>query len=238
MQKLVERILEICCDTLESALLAEKAGANRIELCEDLLAGGVTPSAAKVKLLKKHLQIPIAVLIRPRPGDFVYNQWEKETIIENIKIAKELGADAIVGGALNEDLSIDSDFTKVMIEAAKPLPFVFHKAFDVCKNGLEALSLLVDLGVSRLLTSGQKNTALEGQGNIARYIEQLGQKITIMAGGGIRPNNVPELKKVEGLQQFHSAAKIWNESPFQENEKWLKVDAEQIKQMRAILDKD
>ena len=234
----MERILEICCDSLESALIAEKSGANRIELCEDLLAGGVTPSAAKIKLLKKHLQIPVAVLIRPRPGDFVYNQWEKETIIENIKIAKQLGADAIVGGALNMDLSIDGDFTKVMIEATRPLPFVFHKAFDVCKNDLEALNLLVDLGVNRLLTSGQKNTALEGQENIAQYIEQFGQRIEIMAGGGIRPNNMPELKKEEGLQQFHSAAKIWNESIFQENEKWLKVDAEQIKQMRAILDKD
>jgi copper homeostasis protein len=238
MQKLVERILEICCDTLESALIAEKSGANRIELCEDLLAGGVTPSAAKIKLLKKYLQIPVAVLIRPRPGDFIYNQWEKETIIENIKIAKQLGADAIVGGALNEDLSIDSDFTKVMIEAASPLPFVFHKAFDICENDLEALSLLVDLGVSRLLTSGQRNTALEGKDKIAQYVEQFGQKITIMAGGGIRPNNLSALKTVQGLHQVHSAAKIWNQSTFQESEKWLKVDAKQIKQMRAILDKD
>jgi copper homeostasis protein len=232
----VKRILEICCDSLESAFLAQSAGANRIELCEDLLAGGVTASGAKIRLLKKHLEIPIMVLIRPRPGDFVYNQWEKETILENISMAKQLGADGIVGGALNEDTSIDHDFTKVMIAATRPLPFVFHKAFDICKNDLDALSLLVRLGVERLLTSGQKKTALEGKENIAQYIKQFGHKIEIMAGGGIRPNNLGELKKIPGLFQLHSAAKRWNQSTFQEGEKWLKVDVEQVKQMRKILD--
>lgn len=232
----MKRILEICCDSLESAILAQSAGANRIELCEDLSAGGVTPSSAKIMLLKKYLDIPVMVLIRPRPGDFVYNKWEKETILENISMAKQLGVDGIVAGALNEDTSIDHDFTKVMIAATEPLPFVFHKAFDICKNDLDALSLLVGLGVKRLLTSGQKKTALEGKSNIARYLEQFGHEIEIMAGGGIRPNNLGELKKIPGLYHLHSAAKIWNKSVFQEGEKWLKVDIEQVKQMRKILD--
>ena len=234
----MKRILEICCDSLASALIAERAGADRIELCENLPEGGVTPSAGKIKLLKKHLQIPVVVLIRPRIGDFCYSDWEIEVMLEDIAEAKALGADGIVAGALHPNLHLQRAHTKRLMEASYPLPFIFHKAFDVCKDPIIALEQLIEMGVERILTSGQAATALEGNDFLKMLLKAAQDRIQIMAGGGVRPANIGRLKEIDGMLHFHSAAKKWIQSAVNEQERWYAVDEEMVKKMRQILDED
>ena len=203
----MKNILEICCDSVQSAIFAEKGGADRIELCENLDQGGVSPSAGKIILCKKYLQIPIFVLIRPRKADFYYNNLELESMIKNIQLAKELGADGIVSGCLKVDGTIDTQQTKLLIEAAAPLPFTFHRAFDRTPNPEKALEQLTKIGVARILTSGQKNAAVEGKDLIAKLAHQAGDDIIIMVGGKVRPENIDILKQIPHLNEFHSSAK-------------------------------
>ena len=227
--------LEICCDSIQSALYAQEAGADRIELCDNLKEGGTTPSAAKIKLLKQYLTIPVAVLIRPRPGDFCYTPYEMEVMLENIHIAKSFGADAIVSGALTEKMDIHIEQTTRLIEAAKPLPFVFHKAYDVCRKPMEALEQLIQMGVERILTSGQKATALEGMLLLKELVAVANGRIEIMAGGGVRPANLSAILQVPGLRDIHSAAKKWHHSSVQENESWYEVDKKMVEEMKSLL---
>lgn len=227
--------LEICCDSIQSALYAQEAGADRIELCDNLKEGGTTPSAAKIKLLKQYLTIPVAVLIRPRPGDFCYAPHEMEVMLENIHIAKSFGADVIVSGALTEKMDIHIEQTTRLIEAAKPLPFVFHKAYDMCRRPMEALEQLVQMGVERILTSGQKATALEGMLLLKELVAAANGRIEIMAGGGVRPANLSAILQVPGLCDIHSAAKKWHYSSVQENESWYEVDKKMVEEMKLLL---
>jgi copper homeostasis protein len=200
-------ILEIACETVAAAIQAQLGGANRIELCENLAQGGVTPSSAKILLCKQQLQIPVFVLIRPRPGDFHYDHLEVACMLESIRVAKELGADGIVAGALRSDGHIDVDTTRRLIEAARPLPFTFHRAFDRCVSPLTALEELIKLGVDRILTSGQAASAVDGKELIQQLIQQANGRLAILAGGGIRPNNISTLAAISGLDEFHSSAK-------------------------------
>ncbi|MEM8527441.1 MAG: copper homeostasis protein CutC [Bacteroidota bacterium] len=199
--------LEIACDSVQSAINAQQGRADRIELCENLAQGGVTPSAAKIKLAKAKLNVPAFVLIRPRKGDFLYSNLEIETMLESIQIAKELGADGIVSGALRADGKLDLQQMKQLVEAASPLPFTCHRAFDMCSNPPVALERLIDLGVARILTSGQRSSAIEGKENIEKIVQLADGRIKIMAGAGIRPHNIAELFSIAGLQEFHSSAK-------------------------------
>lgn len=203
----MKKILEICCDSVQSAIFAEKGGADRIELCENLDQGGLSPSAGKIILCKKYLRLPIFVLIRPRKADFYYNNLELESMIKNIQMAKELGADGIVSGCLKVDGTIDVQQTKLLIEAAAPLPFTFHRAFDRTPEPHRALDQLIQIGVSRVLTSGQKVSAAEGRDLIAQLVKQGGDNIIIMAGGKVRPQNIDMLKQIPTLNEFHSSAK-------------------------------
>ncbi len=240
--------LEICCDSVASALAAARGGANRIELCENLAQGGVTPSAAKIRLAKEKLGIPVFVLIRPRKADFLYTELEFEVMLEDIRQAKALGADGIVSGALNAGGTIDEARTRQMVEAAHPLPFTFHRAFDMCRNPLQAIDLLAGLGVKRILPSGQQPTALAGKANIRSFVQYAGRRIGIMACGELLPDNIGELLDIEGLTEFHSAARTEIQSSMeytgavnmgdeavQEEFRWQEVDGELVRGMREVL---
>ncbi|MCB0568569.1 MAG: copper homeostasis protein CutC [Phaeodactylibacter sp.] len=244
----MQRTLEICCDSVASAIKAFEAGASRIELCENLAQGGVTPSAAKISLAKAKTDIPVFVLIRPRKADFLYTDLEMEIMLEDIRQAKTFGADGIVSGVLLADGNIDAGRTRQLVEAAAPLPFTFHRAFDMCRNPLDTIGLLADLGVRRILTSGQKPTALEGRDNLRKFAQQAAGRITIMACGELLPDNIAAIRDIEGLSEFHSAARMDIESlmayhggvnmgdeAVMEEFRWQEVDAELVRGMRARL---
>lgn len=195
-------LIEACVDSVTSALAAQDGGADRIELCDALETGGLTPSAAKIALCRERLKIPIVVLIRPRGGDFLYGDTETEVMLRDILLAKGMGADGVAIGCLNADGTIDEPRTAKLIAAARPMEVVFHRAFDGVPEALKALEALKRLGVDRVLTSGQKKTALEGAGMLRELVTAAGG-VTILAGGGINEENAAELVRVSGVRELH-----------------------------------
>ncbi len=200
-------LLEICCDSLASALTAQTGGADRLELCSVLSLDGLTPSAGLLTEVKKRLSIPVFVMIRPRGGGFCYSGSELEVMLADIKAAKSLGADGIVSGILTSDNRINIPQTQLLIAAAHPLPFTVHKAFDRVNDQLEALEILKNLGVNRILTSGGRENAVAGKSVLEELQKNAGDQLRIMAGGGVRAENLPILMQVEGLTEFHSSAR-------------------------------
>lgn len=242
--------LEICCDSVASAIAAARGGANRIELCENLAQGGVTPSAAKIRIAKAQLGIPVFVLIRPRKADFLYTELEFEIMLEDIRQAKAMGADGIVSGALNADGTIDVARTRLMVETAAPLPFTFHRAFDMCRDALKAIDALAGLGVRRILTSGQQPTALAGKAGLESFVRYAGPRITIMACGELLPDNIGSLLDIGGLKEFHSAARMevqsrmsytgavnMGDEAVQDEFRWQEVDEGLVQGMREALNR-
>lgn len=198
-------LLEICANSYQSAKNAQDAGAHRIELCQKLDVGGITPSIDVFKKVRKELQIPIYVLIRPRAGDFYYSDGEIELMLTQIETFKTLGADGIVCGALNEKKDLNLEQTRLLIEKTKPLPFTFHRAFDDVNNPLKTLETLTTLGVHRILTSGQESVAEKGIELLKQLNNKANGKITIMPGSGINPNNA-NLFKEAGFNEIHGSA--------------------------------
>ncbi|MBL7793592.1 MAG: copper homeostasis protein CutC [Saprospiraceae bacterium] len=201
------RTLEICCASYTSALAAQSGGADRIELCMGLELDGLTPSAGMLIKTRQALNIPIFVLIRPRAGNFCYSEHEIEVMLEDISQAKIMGADGIVCGALQTDGQLHYEHTARLVAASAPLPFTFHRAFDVCTAPLEAIDQLAALGVNRILTSGGAPSAPAGAEALRQYIDYAGNRLRIMAGGGIRPDNLGLLLQTAPLQELHSSAK-------------------------------
>ncbi|KJD31175.1 hypothetical protein PK35_16160 [Tamlana nanhaiensis] len=200
-------ITEVVVDAVDSALNAQKAGANRIELCDNLIEGGTTPSYGMLAVLRELLDIDIHVMIRPRGGDFLYSHVEFEVMKRDIVAAKQLGANAVVFGILTKDGHIDKVRTQELLELAHPLSVTFHRAFDSAKDPFEALDDLIEIGVSRLLTSGQEATALQGANTIKALKAQANGKITIMPGSGINPENITELANITNCNEFHFSGK-------------------------------
>ena len=198
--------VEICVESLESALIAQEAGAGRIELCSDLLEGGLTPSPGLTKLAVNNLKIPVNVLVRPRAGDFFYSDTDFEVMMEDIKIAKEYNANGVVLGILKSDGAIDIDRMKKLIEAAKPLSITFHRAFDMTIDPFEALESLIELGVDRILTSGQATSAYEGRRLIKKLVEKANGRLNIMPGGSINHSNAKEIVDECDVTEIHSSA--------------------------------
>nr|WP_316932003.1 copper homeostasis protein CutC [Bizionia psychrotolerans] len=198
-------LLEICSNSHRSAINAEKAGAQRIELCSELAVGGITPSYGLIKEVVEALSIPVFVLIRPRSGNFTYSDAEFEIIKQDIEICKILGVKGIVSGVLNSDNTIDLQRINELIEISKPLSFTFHRAFDCVPNPLEALEQLIDLGVERILTSGLESSAEEGLDMLIKLNEKAADRLTILAGSGIKPENASKFKSA-GLQEIHASA--------------------------------
>ena len=193
-------LVEVCANSMESARNAQRARADRIELCSELGVGGVTPSAGLIQLVKKELRIPIHVLIRPRGGHFTYSNAEFEVMKADILACKALGVHGIVSGILREDFSVDIERTKALVELAKPLHFTFHRAFDWVVDPLEAIKQLEELGVQTILTSGAQPSAEIGINLLKSW--QQNTSLTIMAGGGVSPKNASKLKDV-GLYAVH-----------------------------------
>ncbi|MFD1616168.1 copper homeostasis protein CutC [Gelatiniphilus marinus] len=198
-------LLEICANSYRSAIHAENAGANRIELCSELAIGGITPSFGLLKKATDTLKIPVFVLIRPRSGNFTYSEDEFDIMKNDILQCKAMGCSGIVSGVLNEDNTIDMERTQALIQLAKPLPFTFHRAFDWVKNPLKAIDELTDLGADRVLTSGQQTSALKGIELLKQLNEKAKNKLTILPGGGINAENVIEFKNA-GFNEIHCSA--------------------------------
>lgn len=201
-------ILEVCVDSYESLLIAKKAGADRIELCSALNIGGLTPSYGLMNQASQHKDIEIFVMIRPRSGDFLYSALEFETMKEDIDMVKKLGFNGIVIGMLLENGDIDIIRMKEIVEYSKPLHVVLHRAFDEAKNPELQMNDLIDIGICRILTSGQKNSAVEGLDYIKNLQEKYGDKITIMPGAGINYNNIENLCKTTKCNNYHLSGKI------------------------------
>jgi len=197
-------LVESAVDTLESALRAERAGAGRIELCAALNDAGITPSAGLISAVTERCGIPVFVLIRPRGGGFVYSEAELAIMARDVKTARSLGAQGIVIGALDEIGRIDRAGTRQLVRAAEDLPVTFHRAFDLVANQTEALEQLIAAGVARVLTSGGANTALEGAPRIAAMVNQGRGRLRIIAGGGVRGNNVREIISLTGVEEVHA----------------------------------
>lgn len=197
--------LEICANSFQSALHTENAGAQRIELCSELAVGGITPSYGLIKQVIEALKIPVFVLIRPRSGNFTYSDAEFRIMKQDIEICKLLGVQGIVSGVLLPDNTIDLQRTQELIELSKPLSFTFHRAFDCVPNPFESLEELIHLGVHRILTSGLQPTAEKGLDMLKTLHEKATDRLTILAGSGIHPENA-SIFKAAGLSEIHASA--------------------------------
>ena len=233
--------IEICANSYESAINAENAGADRIELCSELAVGGITPSHGLIKKVIEAITIPVNVLIRPRSGNFSYSNSEFDVMKNDILICKEQGCNGIVSGVLLNDNSIDKKRTKELIELAKPLSFTFHRAFDWVDKPLEALEKLISLGTERVLTSGQKTAASKGINLLKQLHQQGNDRIIVLPGGGININNIMQFKST-GFKEVHfSATKLHrtpnsvkislNSSHFFDETKVVISDFDKIKEM-------
>ena len=209
---IMNRKLEICCYSVESAIAAEIAGADRIELCDNYSEGGTTPSYAAIQYSVGKLKIPVNVIVRPRGGDFLYSDVEYEIIKQDVIAIKKLKANGIVIGFLKADGEVDIEKTQEIVDLAKPMETTFHRAFDMCKDPLKALGQLTETGVTRILTSGAKNTAPEGIDLLTELVEQAGNEIIIMLGSGVNSNTLGQLVRKTKAMEFHCSAKAFENS--------------------------
>jgi len=196
-------IIEVCTPTLATAIAADKSGADRIELCMDIESGGTTPTHANIEYCVRHLKLKTNVLIRPRAGNFVYSDAEFDIIKKDVLFCKNIGVNAVVVGFLNEDYSIDTKKTSFIVALAQPMEVTFHRAFDVCADWNIALEQIIACGCTRILTSGQKPTALEGAENIKLMVKQAAERIIILVGSGITMENYQKLVKFTGVKEVH-----------------------------------
>ena len=199
--------MEVCCYNLESVVYAQAAGADRIELCANRHQGGTTPSYGMLEVVRQNVDLPIFSMIRPRGGDFLYGKEELEVMLHDIQMAIELGLEGVVMGALRKDGQVDIEVMRRLIEVARPMEVTFHRAFDVASGPLESLQKLIDLGIDRILTSGQKNKAREGVDLLAQLVQDAGDKIIILVGGGVEEHTLPEIMQKTHALEYHVSAK-------------------------------
>jgi copper homeostasis protein len=197
-------LLEISVESVEAAAAAERGGADRIELCDNLSVGGLTPQAALIRAVRQQIEIPIFVMIRPCAGDFVYSPAEFAQMKKSIAAAKASGASGLVFGILKADRTVDIERTRELIALAQPLPVTFHRAFDACADLSQALEDVVRSGASRILTSGGAASAPEGSGNVTMLVAAAGDRITIIPGAGIHGGNILQLAAATRAREFHS----------------------------------
>jgi len=235
-------LLEICVFNTATAVAAEQAGADRIELCENYANGGTTPSYGYLKTVREKIGIPVFPMIRPRGGDYFHTQDEIDIIRKDILLCKELGFDGVVFGLLNQDGTIDQENTARLVEAAYPLDVTFHRAFDRCKNPLEALETLIQCGCTRVLTSGQYPKVTEGLALVKTLAEQSNDRIIIMPGSGLNSSNVQDIIDTTGVTEVHTSARIRVPSTTEFRNPLMPedfdidfVDANEIKKIKSII---
>jgi copper homeostasis protein len=196
-------IVEACVDSVESAIAAEKGGAARVELCCALLEGGLTPSAGAIALARKSLSIGLNVIIRPRGGDFLHTTIEHDVMLRDIDTAKELGADGVVIGVLTASGDVDVARTRELLECARPMSVTFHRAFDMTRDPFAALDTLVSLGIDRVLTSGQEESALEGLDLLKELVARARDRIVVMVCGNLSEKNIARVAKETKAKEIH-----------------------------------
>jgi copper homeostasis protein len=197
--------LEVCANGINSALVAQEAGAYRVELCDNLLEGGTTPSYGQIALARKLLNIKLYPIIRPRGGNFVYSDLEFEVMKSDVINCKVLGCDGVVFGILTANNVVDVERCKILLELAKPMPATFHRAFDDAADLFQALEILISLGFERILTSGGAETAVGGKDVIKALIEATAGRIEIMPGAGVNKDNVEALIRTTGARSVHGS---------------------------------
>jgi copper homeostasis protein len=195
--------VEVCVDSVASAISAQRGGAQRVELCSDLLEGGVTPSLGLLSVVRSRVSIPVHPIIRPRPGDFCYSDAEFEIMGRDIELAKSQGANGVVLGILQTSGRVDVERTRSLVELARPLLVTFHRAFDICADLLEALEDVCATGAERLLTSGGELECVQGVDMLARLVQAANGRIKIMAGGRIGISNAALIIERAGVSEIH-----------------------------------
>lgn len=199
-------LLEICCGSIDDAIEAEAGGADRVELCSALFLGGLTPSLGTILETKSRLKIPVMVMIRPRAGGFCYSEAEMASMERDVEVTVANGADGLVFGILRPDGTIDAERCRRLLKLARDRQTVFHRAFDVAPDPLAALDEIVELGFTRVLTSGQHDSALDALPFIRHLMEYAGDRIEILPGGGIPPASIPDVISQTGCRQVHLTA--------------------------------
>lgn len=241
--------LECCVDSVESAIAAKKGGADRIELCSALVIGGLSPSQALYQKIREQVDIPIRVLLRPRFSDFCYTDFEHEIIKEEIKSFRNLGADGIVIGTMKPDGTLNLEQMKEFIKEAQGMPVTLHRAFDMCKDPLVTLEEVRKLGISTILTSGQKNTCVDGIELLKELVEKAQGETEILIGGGVDASVIPMLAEKTKAKAYHMSGKISMESKMcyrkqdvsmgvasvSEYEIW-RTSEKRVREVRKILD--
>ncbi len=202
----MKRFIECCCTGADEVMEAVAGGASRVELCEKLDIGGVTPSYRLIGQVMDTCTLPVNILVRPRGGDFVFSAEEETSMLRDIEACKRLCVNGVVIGALKSDGSIDTDMMQRLVEAARPLHVTFHRAFDCCSDPFKSLEDVIALGCDRLLTSGLAPSAYEGRELISRLVTLAGDRIVIMPGAGIKPSNIAELARTTLAGEFHGSA--------------------------------
>lgn len=234
--------LEIIAFTIESCAIAQAAGANRIELCDNPGDGGTTPSYGFIKAARAKLDIELYCMIRPRDGDFFYRDEEFEIMKADVLNAKQLGCDGVVIGLLNKDGSVDKERSKKLVELAYPMGVTFQRAFDRVSDPFKALEDVIETGCERILTSGLVPSCLDGAPLIAQLVQQAAGRIVIMPGSGLRSSNVIDVARITGATEFHTSARVFAtttmdyvSTAMQEDLKAVLVDGEEVKKIAAAL---
>jgi len=203
IMKKISPIIEVCATGIETAFAAERSGAGRVELCRDIENGGTTPSHAIIKYCVNNLKLKTNVLLRPRAGNFVYSDAEFGIIKNDVSYCKNLGVNAVVVGFLHDDFTVDIEKTTEIVNLAKPMEVTFHRAFDICVDWEVALEQIIQCGCTRILTSGQKSTAIEGAETLKKIVQQAGNRVIILAGSGITMENYKQLVEITGVKEVH-----------------------------------
>ena len=206
-------LLEICVDSYESARRASEAGADRLELCGDLLVGGVSPSPFLIEQVVSRIKTPVNVLLRPRFGDFCFTAEEKEVLLREIEFCARAKVNGVVIGALTPEGDLDHDFLADCMAAAGDLEVTLHRCFDVCRDGFGAIDAACGLGIQTILTSGQMATAPKGVENLKAFRKYAADRIHLMAGSGVSASNIPLLHEQAGICHFHLSAKASEPGP-------------------------
>lgn len=231
-------LVEVCANSVESAINAEKAGADRIELCSELGVGGITPSHGLLQQVMEEISIPVHVLIRPRSGDFSYSEAEFLVMLKDIEFCKNIGVKGVVSGVLKTDFSLDEKKTSTLIKAAEGMHFTFHRAFDWVRDPLATFQILQELGADHLLTSGQQSKAIEGI-DLLKQLLKASDSCKIMPGGGVNSENIEDFKKA-GFEEIHFSGTSFHQTLPQlpkismNSEKFLREDHKAISDVRII----